>query len=320
MSKMQLRTGLATLALATVLVSACEQGSHPENVEVLRSGDGPQVQDDELLFATLLFRDETGDSVLFDSRAQPGPGTERLLFLDSVATPGSFMEALGTLKQGDSVKITVKAGVFYSEYAQRPVPPPMTEETDLSFTLGVDTIISRAVLAKQQFDQQLMQVRMQMGAMLADSAFQAQVASEVPAIDAYMAKNGLKATEVKDGVRVIVTEMGTGETPNPGDMLSMMYAGYLLDGTYFDTNIVELAQEQGLFNPQRPYNPLDFQLVTGRVISGWHIGIEGLPVGTKATLIIPSPMGYGPRGSGATIPPNSTLVFDVEVLNAESPF
>lgn len=318
---MQLRTGLSILALVTVLVSACEQRSLPEQIEVLRSGDGPQVQDDDFLFASMIFKDETGDSVLFDSRMQPpGQGIQRLVYIDSVATPGSFMEALGSLKSGDSVRISLTAGRFFSEYTGRPVPPFMTEESQLSITLGIDTLISRVVLAKQQVEQGVMQARMRIGAMLADSTSQAQMAAEAATIDAYLAENGLVVSEVKDGVRVIITEEGTGEIPNPGDVLSMMYAGNLLDGTYFDTNIVEVAQEQGLYNPQRPYNPLEFQLVNGRVIVGWHIGIEGLPVGTKATLLIPSPLGYGPTGSGATIPPNAPLRFDVEVLSAQPPY
>ncbi|MEL6534189.1 MAG: hypothetical protein AAFQ98_02195, partial [Bacteroidota bacterium] len=224
MSKLQLRTGLA-LAMVMVLVSACEQRSLPENIEVLRSGDGPQVQDDEFLFTSLIFKDETADTVLFDSRKQPGGGSQQLLFLDSVATSGSFMEALGYLKQGDSVRISVSAGTFYSEYVQRPVPPTMTEDTELSFTVGVDTIISRVVLARQQFDQQLAQVRMRMGAMMSDSTIQAQMASEDPIIDAYVAENGMEVSEVKSGVRVIITEQGTGAVTNPGDVLGMEYAG-----------------------------------------------------------------------------------------------
>ncbi|MEL6537925.1 MAG: FKBP-type peptidyl-prolyl cis-trans isomerase, partial [Bacteroidota bacterium] len=87
-----------------------------------------------------------------------------------------------------------------------------------------------------------------------------------------------------------------------------------------DTNIVSIAQEQGLYNERRTYGPFEFQLVTGRVITGWHLGLEGLPVGTKATLLIPSSLGYGVRGNGASIPPNSPLRFDVEILSATAPF
>lgn len=106
----------------------------------------------------------------------------------------------------------------------------------------------------------------------------------------------------------LVTEdlvVGTGETAEAGDNLSMKYTGTLLDGTEFDSTAKHGDQ------------PFKFQLGAGRVIRGWDQGIVGMKVGGKRKLTIPPDLGYGSRGAGAQIPPNSTLVFVVELIGVE---
>lgn len=99
--------------------------------------------------------------------------------------------------------------------------------------------------------------------------------------------------------------VGTGETAEAGDNLSMKYAGTLLDGTEFDSTAKHGDQ------------PFKFQLGAGRVIKGWDQGIVGMKVGGKRKLTIPPELGYGARGAGDKIPPNSTLVFMVELVGVE---
>jgi FKBP-type peptidyl-prolyl cis-trans isomerase FkpA len=96
--------------------------------------------------------------------------------------------------------------------------------------------------------------------------------------------------------------------------VSVNYAGWVLNGAHFDTSIKEVAEENGLYNPGRPYEPLSFPVGQGRVIKGWDEGIGLLNEGSKARLFIPSSLGYGTRGSGQIIKPNSILVFDVELV------
>jgi FKBP-type peptidyl-prolyl cis-trans isomerase len=106
---------------------------------------------------------------------------------------------------------------------------------------------------------------------------------------------------------VTISEEGTGPVAERGDQVSVHYTGWLwkdgAKGDEFDSS----------HKRNRPYK---FTLGAGQVIMGWDMGIEGLKVGTKATLIIPPEMGYGARGSGS-IPPNSTLCFDVELVSIE---
>ena len=91
--------------------------------------------------------------------------------------------------------------------------------------------------------------------------------------------------------------------------MNVHYAGRLLTGEYFDTSMEDVAKAQGLYNEQRPYRPFPINIWSSSVISGWHDGIAQLNRGSKATLYIPSPMGYGPRSQGNVIKENSILVF-----------
>lgn len=94
------------------------------------------------------------------------------------------------------------------------------------------------------------------------------------------------------------------KTAKVGDTVSMNYTGRLENGTVFDSNVDPKFQH---------VQPFDFQLGAGMVIAGWDKGIVGMKVGEKKTLVIPPADGYGAKGQGP-IPPNSTLIFDVELL------
>jgi len=124
-----------------------------------------------------------------------------------------------------------------------------------------------------------------------------------------------KAEVTESGLYYIVTEEGDGPKPEDGQTVQMNYAGYLVDGTLFDTSIKEIAEEGGVYNAQRPYVP--FEVTYGpqaRVIEGWKEGISLMNVGDKYKLIIPPNLGYGSRGAGGVIPPDAWLIFDVEMV------
>jgi FKBP-type peptidyl-prolyl cis-trans isomerase len=94
---------------------------------------------------------------------------------------------------------------------------------------------------------------------------------------------------------------GAGAVARQGDRVVVHYTGYLLDSTRFDSS----------FDRD---DPIEFTLGSGRVIKGWEEGLEGMQVGGKRKLVIPSHLGYGDRGAGGIIPPGATLVFDVELV------
>ena len=105
-------------------------------------------------------------------------------------------------------------------------------------------------------------------------------------------------------VSELVTEdlvIGDGAEAVNGKTISVHYSGTLEDGTQFDSSIGR--------------GPFDFPLGAGRVIKGWDLGVAGMKVGGKRKLTIPSELGYGSRGAGGVIPPNATLIFEVDLLD-----
>jgi FKBP-type peptidyl-prolyl cis-trans isomerase FkpA len=113
-----------------------------------------------------------------------------------------------------------------------------------------------------------------------------------------------KEVTMPDGLKYTDDQVGTGAEAQAGKTVVVHYTGWLLDGTKFDSS--------------RDRNqPFSFPLGRGQVIKGWDEGVAGMKVGGKRVLTIPPNMGYGARGVGGVIPPNATLVFEVELLEVK---
>ncbi|TMM31011.1 peptidylprolyl isomerase [Polaribacter aestuariivivens] len=110
--------------------------------------------------------------------------------------------------------------------------------------------------------------------------------------------------ETESGLRYQILQKGTGKKATKGAGVSVHYKGQLLDGTVFDSSY-------------KRKQPIDFNVGVGQVISGWDEGIQLLQVGDKARFVIPSHLAYGSAGAGGVIPPNATLIFDVELMDVK---
>ena len=108
-------------------------------------------------------------------------------------------------------------------------------------------------------------------------------------------------SKTESGLRYQIIQKGTGKKAEKGNKVSVHYKGQLVDGTVFDSSY-------------KRNQPLEFPVGVGQVIAGWDEGICLLHVGDKARLVIPSHLGYGSRGAGGVIPPDATLIFDVELM------
>jgi peptidylprolyl isomerase len=103
------------------------------------------------------------------------------------------------------------------------------------------------------------------------------------------------------GLRGEILKPGSGQEVKAGDVVSVHYVGTLENGQKFDSSI-----DRG--------QPFEFTLGAGQVIRGWDVGVAGMKVGEKRKLIIPSDLAYGASGAGGVIPPNATLIFEIELL------
>ena len=117
-----------------------------------------------------------------------------------------------------------------------------------------------------------------------------------------------QVTEMPDGLKYTDTKIGDGATAKAGNKVSVNYTGWLYNngskGAKFDSSL-----DRG--------QPFQFTLGAHQVIPGWDEGVAGMKVGGTRTLIIPPALGYGARGAGGAIPPNATLIFDVDLLQVQ---
>ena len=110
-----------------------------------------------------------------------------------------------------------------------------------------------------------------------------------------------KTESTKSGLQFVDKVIGAGPPPKTGQKVKVHYTGWLTDGKKFDSSV-----DRG--------QPFEFVIGVGQVIKGWDEGVSTMKVGSKRKLIIPSNLGYGKTGAGNSIPPDSILVFDVELL------
>ena len=236
------------------------------------------------------------DSVLMNSRLmQPTP---QPVLLPARPTPGGLEEALGLLLPGDSAVFRFPADTVFAKTFQQPVPPFLKKAGNTLTVLASarELVTTEAMMARRQKEQA---ENNRKGQLLAA----AQTTKDVAQIQAYLKKNNATAKKTAGGTYYIIKRAGTGLPPKKGQTVRVLYRGTVLaTGKEFDSSA------------KHGNEPIAFPLGVGQVIPGWDQGIAMLTKGSKAVLLIPSPLAYGPRGAGADIPANAVLRFEVELV------
>lgn len=228
------------------------------------------------------------DSILRDTHKEGNPFQ---MLLQVPPFKGSYEEGLTMLGKGDSATFYVSADSLFTR-AMQPLPPGVQKGTDIGIAVKVVNVQSEEEFRKTQA-----------------ATFEKQKGIDAKTIEEYVAKNGLtgKAQKTASGLYYVITQPAAGPLPTRGDLVSVHYEGKLLNGKVFDGSRI---------NPQAQGKPLQLPIGVGQVIPGWDEGVMKLHKGEKATLIIPSGLGYGPGGN-QSIPPNSVLLFDIELVDIQ---
>ena len=205
-------------------------------------------------------------------------------------TPG-VEEAIGTLRKGSKAKVIVPSSMAFGEMGKGTVVPPYTT---LIYDVEIIDVQTKTEYEKTQTEEK------QKDQMKKENA----KTDETILRDKYLKDNNITVKPTADGLYFIEKAKGNGPQAAPGKKVKVHYTGTLLDGKKFDSS--------------RDRNePFEFTLGKGQVIKGWDEGIAMMQQGGKATLIIPSSIGYAERDMG-DIPPYSTLVFDVELIEVSN--
>jgi len=293
--------------LALIFFNACDSGLKKTEsgmeYEFVRKGEGIKADSGLILLMNVEYIDEK-DSVLFTTAETGNPAP----FNYPTQEEGMFMEAIRMLSEGDSAIFKIPASDFFLVTFKRPVPEGVSPTSLITFNIGIEKVLDRTAYGEYSAE---LNKKMQEEA--AERAV-AQMEIDKGLIEEYLQKNGIEAQQTESGLYYVMQEEGTGENAQAGQEVSVNYAGYVLDGPYFDSSIEEVVVANGLNRPG-PYEPIKFPLGRGAVIPGWDEGIALLNKGAKATLYIPSPLAYGERARSEVIIENSILVFDVELVD-----
>jgi FKBP-type peptidyl-prolyl cis-trans isomerase FkpA len=248
-----------------------------------KDAPGPNAKLDDVIIMHMILK-TSKDSIL-RSTFQEGKPIQALVSKPSFK--GSLEEAFTMLSPGDSALFFVSADSLFEKTIHAPMPPMIEKGSFLKFVLKVEKVYDQEQLKREQKEMEAKQSK-------ADSAL----------INDYIKAKGLAAIKTSSGLYYVQTQKGKGESPKNGQTVQVHYTGKLLDGTIFDSSV-----QRG--------TPFEFVIGTGQVIKGWDEGIALMKPGEKGTLLIPSALGYGANGAGPSIPPNSVLIFDVELIGVK---
>lgn len=278
--------------------TACGMGNDFKETEsglkykfhVDEKGDMPSI--DNILKLQLAYR-TSDDSLVYNSVTDnPRP---TFITLQPSEYNADIYEGFRMMSKGDSVTFFLDANEFFTQTIKSPRVPPFISEGD---SIYVDVLLEEFFTEEgfAEYNEQLREEQLQ------EEEVKAQEESRI--LDNYLMDNNITVEPEESGLIIIVDEEGSGPKPEPGQSVTVHYTGTNLEGEKFDS-----SRDRG--------EPFSFTLGQGQVIRGWDEGISKLNVGSKATLIIPSHLAYGNQQRGPVITPFSTLIFDIELIDAE---
>ncbi len=305
--KMNKKNQIAILfvALMAVIITSCgSKSKYPGFKETdnglsykfhIENEDAEKPSIGDILVAELTVR--TADSTLYTNAGSP----QRLFKVDTSFYKGDINEGLVLMGIGDSATFILSADSLKKGMS---LPPFIKDGDILYYDIKIHEIVSKADVEKERNEMMAKQ----------QSMMEEAKANEAKDLEKYLSENNIKVKPTESGLYFITLKKGNGVKAENGKKVKVNYTGMLINGTIFDTSVEAEAKKANIYNEKRPYQPFEFLLGQGKVITGWDEGIAMMKVGGKAKLVIPSKLGYGERGYGGAIPPCAVLVFDVELV------
>ncbi len=307
-----------TALISIVFFSSCttsfKKGDAGLEYKIISDGNGKKLAYGNFmqLQITQRYKGAKLDTLLEDSRNY----LPRTAACDSGSTPAAYLKILMTARKGDSLVFRILTdSVFKQSPAE--MPPFMKKGDYLYTTLKILNIFDTKSQADSANTAEMKLARpkifktqsAKVGKEIEKN--KAQIEADSRLISAYLEKNNIKAIKGDWGTFIDIHTEGTGDKINYSSVATVNYTGRTLDSMkVFDSNT------DPAFNHTQPFQVSVGQL--GGVIFGWSDALMQLKKGTKATVYIPSALGYGKNGNAPKIAPNANLVFDIEVLNVES--
>ncbi len=267
---------------------------------IVKRGDGilPK-KDDAVLFNYKLI--DSNDSVWRDTYLRGLPMVERVRDTSKLHNEKKLKQMLRMVSRGDSIIVDFSVSGYYKDVESKPIPSHIDTTLRLTYHVKIDTIMTLEAYRYWLTDK--LAKRME-----------AKIQKDAIIIDEFLVSKHITAEKTNEGVRYVIVKEVSSVRAQSKQLAVVNYAGYLLNGKCFVSNVKSVAQQNGLFKPDGVYEPLKVIIDESLVIAGWHSSLKVLGKGDKGIFYIPSPLAYGDQEAG-DIKENSILVFDIEVLD-----
>jgi len=247
---------------------------------ISKNKDGATFQINDVLDLSLKYSTQS-DSVIFNSENYSGKFRVKV---EDSKNGGVFQTAISLLQIGDSASFIISADDFYGNTMKTPTPEFIKVNENLIFELRIDKLVTEEEMRKEH---DLYIIKME--------------AQENSLLQEYLISEHVKANPTKSGLYLIYLKKGTGKVAKLGDVATIHYKGSLINGGILGSSI-------------NKDEPLTFTIGSGEVIKAWDEALQNMRIGDKIKIIVPSHLAYGEYGHERKIPPFSTLIFEIKLL------
>ncbi len=289
------------LALAAFGLASCNGGFKKGDggmlYKIVVDKGGPSIKEGDFASITYSIKNDA-DSLMASSNDLGG---SQLTKIQKASYKGDILAGIAMLAEGDSAIIKINMDSLAK--SQGHVKDKNFKGKYVVYSIKIDKVIAKGNLSEQVFEGRLEDYLKK---------------EEAAKIQGYLAAHK-DVVKGDSGLYYVITKQGFGPKPVEGDTAVVNYTGMFLNGKPFETSVKSDAIKYKMpMNPMNPYKPYRFPVGTKNMIKGWNLGIPMLTKGATATLILPSSVAYGERGS-QQIPPFTPLIFNVELVDIIHP-